>query len=229
MTARKSSSYKSSKKTKKTGAKKWFFFVFIIATLYVVFFYTNDYIINRSQYALENTQLNYGKEVDVLSEKLNLPQDYIKALIMLECSGRKPANPRFEEHVYEKLKQVKMGQRIQYENITTAMLRHTSDNMLRQLATSWGPFQIMGYKSIQLKIKLHNLHGNNALYWGMKWISDDYGFLLRRGRYKDAFHFHNTGREFPANGESLTHDPKYVVHGLKYMKFFEESRKQTKE
>ena len=139
---------------------------------------------------------------------------------MLETSGRVPVTSRFEEHVYEKLKLVKKGVKPQYEHITTAMLRHVSDVSLRNMATSWGPFQIMGYKSVQLKIKLHNLHGKDAVYWGMKWINEDYGYLLRQGRYKDAFHFHNTGREYPLTGEPQTYDPSYVSHGLKYMTFF---------
>jgi len=211
-----------SKRPAKSKKFKWILLLFILSAIYVIFFYTNDYIINRSKYALENTQLHYGREVDSLCDKMNLPKSYIKALIMLECSGRKPATTRFEEHVYEKLKQVKKGQLQQFENITSTMLRHTSDESLRNMATSWGPFQIMGYKCIQLKIKLHNLAGNNAVYWGMKWINDDYGDLLRQARYKDAFHFHNTGKEYPLNGIPITYDPSYVSHGLKYMTYFKQ-------
>jgi hypothetical protein len=212
-------SYKS-KRPAKSKKFKWILLLFVLSAIYVIFFYTNDYIINRSKYALENTEQNYGREVDSLCEKMDLPKSYIKALIMLETSGRVPVTTRFEEHVYIKLRLVKLGKKRQYENITTAMLRHTSDESLRNMATSWGPFQIMGYKCVQLRIKLHNLRGKDAVYWGMKWISDDYGYLLRQGRYKDAFHFHNTGKEYPLTGEPLTYDPSYVSHGLKYMTFF---------
>ena len=214
------------KKRTKSNKYKWILFTFILCAVYVIFFYTNDYIINRSKYALENTELNYGREVDSLCVKMNLPTSYIKALIMLESSGRKPATTRFEEHVYEKLKSVKSGKTPQFENITSTMLRHTTDATLRNMATSWGPFQIMGYKSIQLKIKLHNLNGDEAIYWGMKWISDDYGDLLREGRFKDAFHFHNTGKEYPLTGDPLTYDPTYVSHGLKYMTYFTSKNKK---
>lgn len=222
MSPRKNLYLPKSKRPKKSNKVIWLLFFFIISAVYVIFFYTNDYIINRSKYALENTELNYGKQIDSLCVEMNLPKSYIKALIMLESGGKVPVSSRFENHVYEKLKLVKSGKKKQYEYITTRMLRHTSDESLRNMATSWGPFQIMGYKCIQLRIKLHNLTGKDALYWGMKWISDDYGNLLRAGRYKDAFHFHNTGREYPLNGEPLTYDPSYVSHGLKYMKFFKE-------
>jgi len=224
MSHRKNLYLHKSKKPAKSKKFKWVLLLFILSSIYVIFFYTNDYIINRSKYALENTEQNYGREVDSLCEKMNLPKAYIKALIMLETGGKVPVTTRFEEHVYNKLKQVKTGKKKQYESITTAMLRHTSDESLRNMATSWGPFQIMGYKCVQLRIKLHNLRGNDAVYWGMKWISDDYGELLREGRFKDAFHLHNTGKLYPLTGESLTYDPSYVSHGLKYMTFFKSKK-----
>ena len=214
------------KPTSKTKRNKWLLILFLISSLYIVFFYTNDHIINRAKYALENTENNYGKDVDSLSKTMNLPPDYIKALIMLESGGRKPVPSRFEEHVYKKLKEVKTGKRPNYEGITMNQLRYSTDHALRNMATSWGPFQIMGYKCIQLRIKLHNLRGESALYWGMKWISDDYGYLLKDKRYKDAFHFHNTGKEFPLDGKPQTHDPNYVAHGIKYMTYFLKKEKK---
>src|ERR1035437_783395 len=111
-----------SKRPTKSNKFKWIILLFILSAIYVIFFYTNDYILNRSKYALENTEQNYGREVDSLCLKMNVPKSYIKALIMLECSGRKPATTRFEEHVYEKLKDVKRGKILLFENISPVML-----------------------------------------------------------------------------------------------------------
>jgi len=207
-------------KPKKSKSRKWLIILFLLFTVYCIFFYTNDYIVNRSKYALENVQKNYGNQIDSLSTIMDLPSAYIKALIMLESSGRKPYPSRFEEHVYEKLLQVKAGKREAYENITKQMLQGKNDYTLRCLASSWGPFQIMGYKCVHLRIKINSLSSKDALYWGMKWINDDYGYVLREKRYRDAFHLHNTGKGFPNDGASQTYNPQYVMRGMKYMKYF---------
>ncbi|MCX6233495.1 MAG: hypothetical protein NT175_02060 [Bacteroidetes bacterium] len=54
----------------------------------------------------------------------------------------------------------------------------------------------------------------------MKWIDMTYGDYIRKGRYKDAFHIHNTGDTYPVAGPPKTYDPKYVENGLMYMKYF---------
>lgn len=212
--------FTSSKLKKNKKSKLMLVILFVAAVLYVLFFYTNDYIINKSKYALENVEANYGHEVDSLCGIMNLPPHFIKALIMLESSGRRPVNPRFEPRVYEKLCELRAGKRHRYESITRPMLRGMNDEALKNLARSWGPFQIMGYKSVPMKVKVYNLRGKDAVYWGLVWIDKDYGNLLRKGKFKDAFHIHNTGKDFPDDGTSQTHDPLYVANGLKYMDYF---------
>ena len=59
-----------------------------------------------------------------------------------------------------------------------------------------------------------------------KWVKAEYGHLLKKERYKDAFHYHNTGRTFPRSGNSQTHNPMYVTRGLEYMKYFEKRLKE---
>ena len=206
---------------KKKKHMRWVLALFFLFAGYVIFFYTNDYIVNKSQRELEQVEENYGREVDSLCKKLDLPSSYMKALIMLECSGDKPVDARFEEHVFARLQQVRDGKKKKLENLKTKHLRGMSDEALKNLARSWGPFQVMGYKSVQMKITIQDLRGEKAVYWGIKWINKDYGKLLRKKKYKDAFHFHNTGRHFPSDGESLTHDPQYVTRGLKYMEYFD--------
>jgi hypothetical protein len=80
----------------------------------------------------------------------------------------------------------------------------------------------MGYKCLHLGIKIKDLRGNSSLFFGVKWIADTYGDYVRKGKYADAFHIHNTGRPVPKNGKYITYDPKYVPNGLKHMEYFKE-------
>ncbi|MBO4777896.1 MAG: hypothetical protein J5588_05315 [Bacteroidales bacterium] len=163
---------------------------------------------------------NYGKAIDSCAKIFNLNSRYIKSLACLECSGRTDRPNRFERHVYKRLKNVRDGKLTDYEGVTQKMLHDASDDALKNLATSWGPFQIMGYKCLHLNINVADLRGNDGVYWGVKWINMEYGHLLKKGRYRDAFHYHNTGRVYPANGKPTTYDPNYVSNGLEYMKYF---------
>lgn len=163
---------------------------------------------------------NYGKAIDSCAKIFNLNSRYIKSLACLECSGRTDRPNRFERHVYKRLKNVRDGKIADYEGVTQKMLHDASDDALKNLATSWGPFQIMGYKCLHLNINVADLRGSDAVYWGVKWINMEYGHLLKKGRYRDAFHYHNTGRVYPSNGKPTTYDPNYVSNGLNYMKFF---------
>ncbi len=163
---------------------------------------------------------HYAKEIDRICEAEDLPSAYFKALIMLECSGRKPAGSRFEAHIYGKLQMVKKGESPHYMNITTEQLKNMSDATLRQLATSWGPLQLMGYHCLALKIPLDDLKNENSLKNSILWCKKNYGSYLEAGDYKNAFHLHNTGRLHPQFWFALTHDPNYVNKGLNYMDEF---------
>jgi hypothetical protein len=168
----------------------------------------------------EEVLKNYGDDIMLMADSFDISPYYLKALCMLECSGRKYIKPRFESHVFEKLKQVKYGQLDKFEHVEQHMLTDASDEALKNLASSWGPFQLMGYKCLLLDIKIADIRGDNAIYWGIKWIDLTYGDLLRKGKYKDSFHIHNTGKPYPKSGKSRTHNPEYVTNGLKWMEFF---------
>ncbi len=168
----------------------------------------------------KNTNQNYGKAVDSCARIFNISPAYLKSLICLECSGKTGNLKRYERHVFKRLKAVRDGKSESYEGITKSMIADANDDALKNLATSWGPFQIMGYKCLHLDIHVADLRGTNTVYWSVKWIAEEYGHLLHSGRYKDAFHYHNTGRTFPANGIPTTYDKEYVPNGLHYMQFF---------
>lgn len=166
------------------------------------------------------TIINYKKDVDFYAKKYNLPASYLLALITLESSGKKKIKPRFEKHVYTQLKALRDGKIKRFEDLTAKDLKGLSNKDLKKLAKSYGPFQIMGYKTIKMNIKVEDLEGDSAIKYGVEWINKEYGDILRAGNFKDAFHMHNTGHAFPADGKSKTHNPRYVEQGLEYMRYF---------
>jgi hypothetical protein len=170
--------------------------------------------------AVIRTHENYGAQIDKLAAQFDLSPEFLKSLIILECSGLKNIKPRFERHIYKRLVDVREKRLDRFENIKYADLKDASNDALKNMARSWGPFQIMGYKCIWLDIQLKDLRGDEALYWAVKWIDLTYGDYIRKGQYRDAFHIHNTGRPYPDSGPPKTYDPKYVANGLMYMKYF---------
>jgi|TARA_B100001093_G_scaffold364665_1_gene349473 hypothetical protein len=168
-------------------------------------------------WGLQATEKNYGAEVQKWSEHYDLPVPYLMALIQLESGGRKPAGKRFEVHVFDRLQDVQNGSLEHYENITQEHLTEANDDALRNLATSWGPFQLMGYKCILLERQIRDIRGQDAVQAGIEWIDITYGNVLRKGKYQDAFHLHNTGKPFPKSGPPLTFHPDYVEKGLRLM------------
>lgn len=169
---------------------------------------------------LELAEYNYGDEVREVAQELELPYNYLMALIVLESSGRKPAGKRFEKHVYRRLTALRDGRRNKFEDIKQEDIHDATDEALKNLATSWGPFQLMGYKCLGLGVEVKDIRDKNSLLLGGKWIKKEYGHLLQAKRFKDAFHYHNTGRTIPLTGVPRTHDPQYIYKGEKYMKFF---------
>ncbi|MEZ4799370.1 MAG: hypothetical protein R2809_06270 [Flavobacteriales bacterium] len=172
-------------------------------------------------------ELNYRDEMLELSTKYNLPYEYLMALCVLECSGDKPAGHRFEKHVKKKLEKLQSGKRDKFENIKANDIDGCNDECLENLSTSWGPFQLMGYKCIALGVNVADLRDEElAAEVGVRWIESEYGNYLSKKKYQDAFHIHNTGQRFPLNGVSKTHSPYYVSDGLRYMKIFKDREKK---
>jgi hypothetical protein len=175
--------------------------------------------------AVLRTNENYGAEIDKLAAQFDLSPEFLKSLIILECSGLKNVKPRYERHIYKRLVAVREKRLDRFENIKYADLKDATDDALKNMARSWGPFQIMGYKCIWLDIQLQDLRGDQAVYWAVKWVDLTYGDYIRKGQYRDAFHIHNTGRPYPDSGPPKTYDPKYVQNGLMYMKYFKDFEK----
>ncbi|MCQ2973348.1 MAG: hypothetical protein MJ211_00900 [Bacteroidales bacterium] len=222
--------YKKSKMNTKKGKRKMNFFCVLIMIVLGIFLFslcvkTTEPVSPKAK-GVDIAMYNYGSEIKRLSKQFNLSPSYLMALIMLESSGMKEVPPRFEKHVYKKLKSVQEKKISDLENISYKEISQASDAALKNLASSWGPFQLMGYKCIHLGIEIKDLRGENSLYYGVLWIDQTYGDYIRKKKYKDAFHIHNTGRPVPANGKYKTYNPDYVPNGIEYMKIFEEKFKE---
>ena len=176
--------------------------------------------------ALELAEYNYGDEVREYAQKFDLPPEYLLALIVLECSGEASPGSRFEKGVYKKLIALRDGERKKFEQIRQEDLADASDESIKNLATSWGPFQLMGYKCLGLDVEVSDIRGSDALYHGVRWINEEYGRMLRKKHFKDAFHYHNAGSRYPLIGKPRTHDPNYVSNGLRFMEYFKKKAAQ---
>lgn len=176
---------------------------------------------NHELTKLRRVEKNYGEFIDQLAPQFKISPAYLKALIALECSGLYPPKTRLEKHVLRQLKRVRDKEINSYGSITYDIIGDASDGALENLATSWGPFQLMGYQCIELDVLVKDIRGKNSVYWGIYWINKRYGKWLDRGDYKSGFHIHNTGRPFPRDGKSRTYDKHYIEKGLVYMRYFD--------
>ncbi len=206
----------------KTNIKKLIFIIYIIVFVFVISVAYEKVQTKKEgdKGGVEVSVLNYKDKVEELSKQFDISENYLFALIMLECSGRKNVPYRYEDKVYKKLKLVKEGRLDRLENITKKDLKGLSDKTIKKMASSWGPFQIMGYKCFYLNISLDELIGDNNMYWAVKWINLTYGDYVRKKEYKHAFHIHNAGKKYPKKGPPKTYSPNYVKDGLWYMKKF---------
>ncbi len=196
------------------------FYLIIIAILLFVLY--RILWIDIKQEAIIRTKVNYETEVKEICAEENVPYNYILSLIILECSGRKPAQSRFEPAVYDKLKQVRDGKINKYSTVTNSQIRNCSDATLKLLATSWGALQIMGYHCYSLDVSIDELiNPDTSLRLGIRWCRKNYGTYLIGRNFGDAFHYHNTGKPMPFFGITTTHDPQYVFKGMRYMSNFE--------
>ena len=210
---------------------QWLFITMTVAILCSYLYYHFKYkrdttdqsniTLNSLPVEVAKTEKNYGKKVDELAKKFDLPASYLKALISLECSGRNKFSPRFEKRIYTSLKEVREGVYDHFGSIKRATIQNASNDALKNLASSWGPFQLMGYQCIELGVNVKDIRGDKSLYWGIYWINKRYGKYLRKKKYKDAFHIHNTGQPMPHFGKPYTYDPNYIPKGMKYISYFE--------
>jgi len=200
------------------------FFVLLLIAIAITQKIYNDYIFNHSEASLnvaDRTWLNYAEDIEEVADDSTLPADYLLALIALECSGFKDVSSRFEPRIYKILLKVKAGEIANFEGILREDIASSDSAALKNLASSWGPFQLMGYKCFHLGIKIKEMRGRKAVFYGAQWIKQTYGKSLEQKKFKDAFHLHNTGKKYPKIGPPKTHSRYYVPRGIKFMKEFD--------
>ena len=73
----------------------------------------------------------------------------------------------------------------------------------------------MGYKCVKMGIIIKDLRGDDAIKWGVKWINNEYGYLLQKNEFEKAFRVHNTG-----SPSGRTYDKDYVNNGLEHINYF---------
>jgi hypothetical protein len=188
----------------------------ILLVVLVYFFFVKDWTMS----AMDRVENNFGSSIEKAAQQYGINEAYLKALCVLESGGKKNSK-RFEPKIYAKLKQVQQGKMNQLEGITKNDLKDTDDAGLRNLATSWGPFQLMGYKCFLLGIKVKDIRGEDAVDWGVRWVNLTYGDYVKSGKYEDAFHIHNTGSPLPKNGKPRTYHADYIPNGMKHMRMFD--------
>lgn len=187
-----------------------------ISILILIWLFGRSCSVDISQKAITKVKQNYEKEVDAICKELDLPSDYFKALIILECSAQKNPPSRFEPKVFAKLKAVRDGNTNSYSGLKKKDLKGYSDQDLRLLASSWGALQLMGYNCISLGISIDELKGENNLQHAIYWCKKNYGKYLENRDFRNAFHIHNTGKTYPIYLIPHTHDPAYVFRGIAY-------------
>ena len=233
-----SKSNKTQKQPKNRNLKKAFRFLgflFVLGLVYAYLHYqtgtNNSYrdayirdsleITPWEKVKLERSFRNYKDKIVQECQQNKLSPAYFLALATLESSGKKYPKKRFEKKVYYHLKGVRDGRYRTFGSIRRKHLKGLSDGAIRNLATSWGPFQLMGYQAYELGVYVSDIRGKESVKHGVRWCNNRYGKYLKKSDFINCFHIHNTGKPHPKNGKPFTYDPKYVHKGMRYIKYFE--------
>jgi hypothetical protein len=196
---------------------------------------------------MQQIRAKWGTQLAQVARRSSVPDFFFAALVANE-SGGDPSASRFEPEVLLHLIQVLLGERASYGSIgrnelliTIRMSMYTSTSQLggmpgaggsladaailalrrlKDLATSWGMTQIMGWHTLDygtkldwLKDPLGNLEFAAKLLYS---FAESYGLDVRK-EFESLFRCWNTGQP---NGK--TFDPEYVPRGLERMKLYEQ-------
>ena len=169
---------------------------------------------------------HWGLAIQEACKYSSVPPEFLATLIANESGGR-PEVRRFEPAIFQKLQAVRNGTQRAWGSLDARYLIKLSDNDLRELATSWGLTQILGW---------------HALFWGRApadLLEPQFNLNLAvrlLARFAQAFQLDlrtefesllrcwNTGQ--PADNpktpriEGRTSDPKYVENGLARMEIY---------
>ncbi|MEQ9362698.1 MAG: hypothetical protein RIF32_00560 [Leptospirales bacterium] len=161
-------------------------------------------------------------EIAQAAKGTDLRPEYIAALISIESSP--PGNrdsERFEPNVYRHLLKLKQDG-TSWGGLDRKDVLKYSDDQLKELATSYGLVQIMGYHCIDLGCDVAELKGDYQLQWAAAYMQFHYAKQARQRDWNACFRIHNTGRP---NGRP--HRSDYVERGLIRMQYYREWMKKN--
>lgn len=156
------------------------------------------------------------EEIERATRGTAISPAYLAAIITLE--SRPPGNRdsrRFEPNIYERLKQARAGIR-PYGRMGPGLLGRMSDSHLREMATSHGLTQIMGYHCLDLGCDVRDLKSEHHLQWAVVWMHRRYRKYARAGKWEACFRIHNTGKP-----DGRTYHADYVQRGLRRMSYYQ--------
>jgi len=154
-------------------------------------------------------------EITLAVKGTDIDPAYLAALISLE--SHPPGNrksQRFEQNIYDRLLELKNDGK-NFGRIPRKTVMEKSDKELRDLATSFGLTQIMGFHCLDLGCNPEDLKGMYHLQWAAAWMQKNYGKKARERNWSSCFRIHNTGK---SQGE--THRRDYVERGLARMAYY---------
>lgn len=165
--------------------------------------------------------LGLHDEIDKAVRDTEIPASYLAALISLE--SHPPGNResrRFEPRVYQRLLELK-NEGKPFARIQRKRLEGLGDSELRELATSYGLTQIMGYHCLDLGCSIRDLAGSYHLLWSVAYIRRHYLGQVIRKEWASCFRIHNTGR-----AEGTTSRDDYAEKGLLRMQYYDDWKKK---
>ncbi len=163
---------------------------------------------------------NLESEIVAACEGTNVPTAFLAGLVSVEDASLDPSATRFEPGIFSKLQRVRDGSLSQFNGITQSDIANASDAALRNLATSFGLTQIMGFHVIATfnnEITIADLRDpDQQLDLGVRFIETEAGSHLDNQEFDKVLRIHNTGKP---NG--VTFDPDYVPNALGVMSEYE--------
>lgn len=176
----------------------------------------------------------YGSWINQASAGTRFPPALLAALTANE-SGLDEGAARFEPGVYESLSFVVIGKRPEYEGIGALDLTKYLENLtpaatvlsMVNLATSWGPTQVMGWQALKrgypiaelTNLETHYLRAVDILRDTAKEfpaIVAPAGVQVAPGGWQAWFHCWNAG-----NPTGKTFDPNYPANGVRRLALYE--------
>lgn len=146
-------------------------------------------------------------------------------------NGPKVSSKRFEKGVYADLISLRDNgycwvggsKHSTYNKVTRAMIHDANDDAVRNLATSWGCTQIMGYWGLVLGCTIAELRDPRKHFgYTIKLLKLVGGHYMRDGDLTAVLHIWNTGS---ANGKTYHED--YVDNALKVKKAYDALLKEN--